>query len=244
MSNIVKLGGFTDEVNPYLQQSFSLHEITNGKADISEIKLINPEKHEIDKIIISIGGQDILEYEGDEINNIVLPEGGLLVSKTLYLTCNIKIYFNEDYIKSKCIYRMEDEYETIVEEGTELLQFRDADTDEIREGYLHASRRERTGKKLRVLLSYPHIELPIIECTLVPATEATGRIVTPFWDNIRIDPANNSLDNVQHLINKYEMHMIDGSSLIEEYYKMKPFIAKIKNGIQYMGNAAGKTHAF
>ena len=186
MSGVVKLGGFPDEVNPYLPYNFCLHEITNGKFDISEIKLINPENHEIDRIAINIGGQNVLTYKEDDINNIILPERGLLVSKATYHTFNIKIYFNEEYIRRKSVYGMEDEYETIVEEGTELLQFRDADTDEIREGYLYNSHRQKTGRKVQKLLHYPHLDLPMIECTLIPATDAKGRIVTHFWDKIRI----------------------------------------------------------
>lgn len=239
MSEVAKLGGFPNEVNPYLPYNFSLHEITNGKSDISEIKLINPENHEIDRIAINIGGQNVLIYKGDEIHNIILPEGGLLVSKAIYHTFNIKLYFNEDYIKDKCVYGMEDEYETIVEEGTELVQFRDADTDEIREGYLYNSRREKTGKKIKKLLHYPYLDLPTMECTLIPATEAKGRIVTPFWDKIKIDPSNYSINDVNRLIEKFELRMADGTSIIEHYENNKSFIAIIKNGIQYMDNMAG-----
>jgi hypothetical protein len=244
MSEIINLGGFTDEIKPYLPYSFSLHEITNGRSDISEIKLINPENHVIDKIAIWIGGENILEYEGDEIDNIILPEGGLLVSKASYLTFNIKIFFNEEYIRSKCSYAMEDEYETIIEEGTELLQFKDAETDEVREGYLYSSRRERTGKKVRTLLSYPCIDLPIIECILVTARDSSGRIITPFWDTIKIEPSKDSTDYVNRLIEKHELQMKDGTSIMEHYKEGEPFIAKIKNGIQYIGNMAGKTHIF
>jgi hypothetical protein len=214
------------------------------QSDVSEIKLINHELHKIDKIVISIGGEHILLYEGDEINNIKLPEGGLLISKACYLNFHIIVYFNEEYIRSKCEYGLRDEYRTVVEEGNTLLQFRDADTDEIRKGYLYTRRQERTGRKIDTLLSYPTIEMPSFECTLLRRKIDNASVTTPYWEKITIDPLKTSVNDIANLVDKFELQTDNNVSIMEQYNKGDTFVAKIKNQIKYVGNMAGKLYTF
>jgi hypothetical protein len=219
-------------------------ELNEANSDISEIKLINPENHIIDKIIISIGGEPILIYDNSEINNIKLPEGGLLISKALYFNFHITVYFNEEYIRSKYEYGLKDEYTTIVEEGNELLQFRDADTDEIREGYLHTTRKEKTGRQVETLLSYPTLEMPSFECLVFPRKIDNSILVTPYWEKIMINPSKYSAEHLAKLIEKHHLQTDDGESVIEKYNKGDTFVAKIKNQIRYVENMAGKMYIF
>jgi hypothetical protein len=243
MRKLIKLG--IERVIPDVPYKVCLNnngllQCVDADYDISGIKIINPEKHIIDKITINIGCKPTLIYEGDEINNIILPEGGILFSKALHTNIAIYIHFNKKYVKSKCDKMIVYKYREIEEETDKLVRLRDPDTNQIHSGYLIAKRKERLDEKEEIIgpdapLKLPHIEFTVSLCK----KKSENRILTPFWHKCYIDPTIESEEYINNLIIDRGLYTDDPGQLQECLSEKKPFIGKVRNSLVYISNICG-----
>jgi hypothetical protein len=173
--------------------------------DISSVKLLNFDnsKYIIEKVTIIIGGSEMLRYRGEEINNMVLPEEGILLSRLPYHNVDIHFEFNPQYIRDNSTYVEVDEYVEEIIESDELVEFRNPETNEIYSGYKIERVRKPTGKKVKELVSRPYLKFPDIEFELKPKVEELDRIETPFWQKLLITPKDTPWEYVQNQIDKY-----------------------------------------
>ena len=247
ITQIIRLGEREINHNPY---RVSLTERKDGMAiprnmEISKIKFNNLNLEIVDKISIYIGGSEILSFEGNEMNNIILPEEGILLSKCIYHCVDMYFHFNKQYIKNKSKIVLEDEYETEEVETDEYVNVRNPETGEIYSTNIIKLIKRPTGKKIEVSIADPYVEIPEIEVTLMPEFESNEQIIESIiWQKYLVTPEYDTWEYVKSLIDRFELKMEDGKS-IEEYYKVgKPFYAKIKNKLKYIGQMAGLAYGF
>jgi hypothetical protein len=213
--------------------------------DISSIKLLNFDNSNfcIEKISIIIGGSEMLRYRGEEINNMVLPEEGILLSRLPYHQVDINFEFNSQFIRDNSTYVDADEYVEEITESDELVEFRNPDTDEIYSGYKITRVRKPTESKIKRCIGNPRIKFPDIEFGIKAGVEGPERIETPFWQKVLITPKDTPWEYVQNQIDKYELHTED-KTVLEYYQTGKPFYAKIKNTIVYIAGMGGLKYGF
>lgn len=247
ITRIIKLGEREINHNPY---RVSLTERKDGMAiprnmEISKIKFNNLNLEIVDKISIYIGGSEILSFEGNEMNNIILPDEGILLSKCIYHCVDMYFHFNKNYIKSKSKIVLEDEYETEEVETDEYVNVRNPETGEIYLTNIIKLIKKSTGRKIEVSVLDPYIEIPEIEVTLIPEFESSEQIIESIiWQKYLVTPEYDTWEYVKSLIDRFELKMEDGKSVEETYKLGKPFYGKIKNKLKYIGQMAGLTYGF
>jgi hypothetical protein len=248
MSKVVlKVGELELDHNPYrvrLTEGEYARELPKN-MDISSIKLLNFDNsnYAIEKISIIIGGTEMLSYRGEEINNMILPEAGILFSRLPYHNVDINFEFNPQFIRDNSTYIDADKYVEETTESDELVEFKNPETDEICSGYKITRVRKPTGSKIKRCIGNPQFKFPDIEFEFKEAVEAPEIIDTPFWQKLLITPKDTPWEYVQNQINKYELHTEDKTVL--EYYQIgKPFYAKIKNSIIYCAGMGGIKYGF
>jgi hypothetical protein len=246
-SKIIRLGEREINHNPF---RISLTERKDGQElprnmEISGIKLHNVNLELLDSVSIYIGGSEILSFEGNEMNNIILPEDGILLSKCIYHCVDIYFHFNKQYIKNKSKIVLEDEYETEEVETDEYVYVRNPETGEIYSTNVIKLIKKPTGRKIEVSVSDPVIKIPEIEITLKPIFESSDQLIESIiWQKYLITPEYDTWEYIKSMIDRFELQMPDGSSVEEYYKKGKPFYSKIKNKLKYIGQMAGLAYGF
>jgi hypothetical protein len=76
--------------------------------DIEGIKLCDVDNHSIENLVIYIGNGIELKYEKHKLDNIELPEGGILASKILHHKFGFKFKISDEYVES---FLNKDEYD-------------------------------------------------------------------------------------------------------------------------------------
>lgn len=243
----IKLGNQEVNHNPF---RVSLTERRDGQAlprnmDIASIKLNNVDLEMLDEVSIYIGGTKVLSFEGNEMNNIVLPEEGILLSKCIYHCVDMYFHFNKQFLKNNSKTILEDEYETEEVETEDMVTVRHPETNEVFYTNIIKCEKKPTGRKMEVIISHPNIEIPDIEVTLKPEFESTEKwIESIIWQKYLVTPEYDTWEYIRSLVDRFELKMTDQKS-VEEYYKEgKPFYAKIKNIIKYSGQMAGLLYSF
>jgi hypothetical protein len=211
--------------------------------DIASIKLHNVNLNIIDKVSIDIGGMEILSFVGDEINNIVLPDEGILSSKCIYHTIDIIFHFNKKYIDDNSTFVWEDEYVEEEIETDEIVCVRNPETGDVYHTNVIKLVKKQTGKKIKIITKPVTIEIPDIELTFKPEFKTSETwIVTPIYQKILVDPKK--WKTVEQL-SKYQANTIDDEMTIEENFENgEPFHVKIRNELKYCNNLAGLAYAF
>ena len=246
-TKIIKLGRQEVSHSPF---RVSLTDRRDGQSlsrnnEISSIKIHNANLNMIDKVSINIGGTEILSFEENEINNIVLPEDGILLSKCIFHTVDIYFHFNKHFLRNNSRFKIEDEYETKEIETDEVVCVKHPETGELYYTNVIKIIKNPTGRNIEVSVSDPIVEIPDIEVTLKAQFESREEIIeSVIWQKYLVTPEYDTWEYVKSLVDRFELKMEDGKS-VEEYYKRdKPFYAKIKNKLKYIGQMAGLMYGF
>jgi hypothetical protein len=215
--------------------------------DITGIKLSDVNEN-IQEIYIMIGGQVVLRYAKKDFDNIVLPDGGLLLSKCVYHTTYIVVKYDKKYIEANTQYEVREEEieEDIVED--EEVTFLGAD------GEYHTGRRvyrvkRSTGKKISTAVGYNLINTPTIELavqeSIVQQESHKTPIMTPFWVKIVINPVVCDEKEFEYLKTKYNFVPDDTTIDIDTEYKNNCIITgKVRNNIVYNWSMASLETTF
>lgn len=246
-TRIIRLGKQEINHNPF---RVSLTERRDGQAlprnmEIEKIKLHNVNLEILDEVSIHIGGTKILSFEGNEMNNIVLPEEGILLSKCVYHCVDIYFHFNKQFLKNNTKIVLEDEYETEEVETEEYVCVRNPETNEVYSTNVIKLIKKPTGRKVEVSVRDPTVGIPDIEVTLKPENESAEKIIESIiWQKYLVTPEYDTWEYIKSLVDRFELNMEDGKT-VEEYYKRgKPFYAKIKNRLKYIAQMAGLAYGF
>jgi hypothetical protein len=246
-TRIIRLGEQEINHNPF---RVSLTERRDGQAlprnmEIVSIKLSNVKLEMFDEVSIHIGGTKVLSFEGNEINNIILPDEGILLSKCIYHCVDIYLHFNKHYIKNKSKIILEDEYEIEEVETDEYVYVRNQESGELYSTNVIKLIKKPTGRKIEATVSDPVVVIPDIEFTLKPMFESSESLIeSVIWQKYLINPEYDNWEYIKSMIDRFELQMSDGSSVEEYYKKAKPFYAKIKNKLKYIGQMAGLAYGF
>lgn len=172
--------------------------------DIEGITFQNLDKTIFERVTLYIGNGIEINYNNDEFNNIILPEGGILASRILHHKFGIRFKIKEEYIQNISKYKQVDEYEEIEQVSEEIITFKTLD-GKTYEGRSYKIIRRPTGKKVHVLEEYPTIVIPSIEFK-VKKTEATSIdtvYTTMYWQPFTIDPIQFPTSYVKKVRNEY-----------------------------------------
>jgi hypothetical protein len=217
----------------------------NRAMDIASIKLHNVNLDIIDEVSIYIGGSKILSFEGKEINNIVLPNEGILLSKCMYHNVDIFINFNKSYIRDNSEVVIENEYETEEVKTDRIVYVKNPETGKVYPTSEFELIRKPTGRNIEVVRSYPTLEIPDVEIGLKPAFESIDKwIITPVWQKYLVTPDVDTWEFIKSLIDRFQLKTNTEVSVEELYKRGKPFYGKIRNEIKYISGMAGLAYGF
>jgi hypothetical protein len=210
------------------------------QMDISAIQINNPNLDIIDKVAIYYGSTKLMSFEGDDINNITLPEDGLLLSKTLCDDIFIVFYFNKNYIRKNTIYTLKDEYKTDECDTDQSVMVRHPETGLVICTCIVEKNKVPTGNKISIPSVFPTILIPDITLTLSPEKDIGFNHVTPYWEKRRIDPSYDPIDSVKIYENNNTLRTLDLMTIDEYYATNMPFVVKVLNKIEYNYEPVGK----
>jgi hypothetical protein len=205
--------------------------------DIEGITFQNLDKNIIESATIYIGDGLEFKYENDELNNIELPEGGILASRILQHKFGIQFKIKDEYVQTMSRYVQVDEYEEIEEVGDELMMFKTKDGT-IYEGYPRKSIRRPTGKKVNILNETPTVHTPIIEFKVKKNDDTCldTLYTTVYWQTFTIDPTLFPKSYIERVRNQYCFTPDDTTIDIDTYIENKtPITGKIKVVVSYRG---------
>jgi hypothetical protein len=205
--------------------------------DIEGISFQNLDKNIIESATIYIGDGLEFKYEKNELNNIELPEGGILASRILQHKFGIQFKIKDEYVQTMSKYVQVDEYEEVEELSDELMTFKTKD-GKIYEGYPRKSIRRPTGKKVNILNETPTVTIPVIEFKVNKNddTRLDSMYTTLYWQKFTIEPTLFPNSYIERVRKQYCFIADDTTIDIDKYIKDKKSIrGKIKVVITYTG---------
>jgi hypothetical protein len=157
-----------------------------------------------------------------------LPAGGLKMSKIWSVYVNLIIHYKDSYIAAKCEYGDEKvPYDTIVTVDETLTEFVDAETGEIRDGYVRTTKRVPTNRTVSVLVREIEVTTPDVEIEVRDSNPVNVEAAS-YWQEVRIDTDTIDPRYMERLV---KIHSLTPSD--------EPGIWKVRNVLQYMGGLAG-----
>lgn len=215
------------------------------EMELASIKLHNINLDIIDEVSINIGGTKILSFESSEMNNIVLPNEGIYLSKCKYHNVDLYIHYNKKYIRDNSEVVIENEYETEEVKTDRIVYVKNPETGEVYPTNEFELIKKPTGRKKEVFESYPILEIPDIELIMKPMIESSEQIISvPIWQKYLVTPEIDTWGCIKSFVDRFQLKT-DTTVPVEELYKRgKPFYAKIRNELRYVGGMAGLAYGF
>lgn len=220
-----------------------------------EVDRIIPAKHDIVSLVITevpdglkkvhldIGGVKIITWDKSDIEKRqnLFSEGFPFSQSYFQYTC-LRFEYDAEYIAVNQTTEMEDEYIDEVEHSdTEEEYF---DGYEYHYGYRVHRKRVPTGRQIAEVVEAASVWLPQLIFNILPSKDTPVKTLLPFWDSITVDQQRNDKDYIQRLVEKYKLHIPDGTDVFQAYDSGEPFTAKLQNYINFSGGFAGKTYVF
>jgi hypothetical protein len=100
-----------------------------------------------------------------------------------------------------------------------------------------------TGRQVSKVIKGGSVVIPGLMFDVIPSDPTNSFVALNVWETITIDATFDEA-YIRRLVDKYHLHVPDGSDVVEMAKSGKPFTAKVQNIINFNQGIAGKVYVF